>query len=107
MFYFVYEYNKTLCSYWQCLIDWNAHKKNTGSMIRFYNLAPSIKITYMPVAEEPWRFGKHKTCHIILQEVRKHSFSSRSSDSYIHLYVNVWTGAKASNRITLSNPELS
>ena len=24
----------------------------------------------MPVAKEPWRFGKHKTYHIILQEVR-------------------------------------
>ena len=24
----------------------------------------------MPVAKEPWRFGKHKMYHIILQEVR-------------------------------------
>ena len=70
MFYFVYEYNETLCSYWQCLIDCNAQKKNTGSTIRFCNLTLLIKITYMPVAKEPWRFGKHKMYHIILQEVR-------------------------------------
>ena len=35
----------------------------------------------MPVAKEPWRFRKHNTYHIILQEVRKQSFDSRSSDS--------------------------
>ena len=34
----------------------------------------------MPVAKEPWGFGKHKTYHI-LQEVRKKFFfGSRSSD---------------------------
>ena len=35
----------------------------------------------MPVAKEPWGFGQHKAYHIILQEVRKQSFGSRSSDS--------------------------
>ena len=81
MFYFVYESSKILGTYWQCLIDCNAQKKNTGSMIRFCNLASSIEITYMPVAIELRRFGKHKIYHVILQEVRKQSFGSRSSDS--------------------------
>ena len=75
------EASETLGTYWQCLIDCNTQKKNTGSMIRFCNLASSIEITYMPVAIEPRGFGKHKICHIILQEVRKQSFGSRSSDS--------------------------
>ena len=35
----------------------------------------------MPVAIEPRKFGKQKIYHIILQEVRKESFGSRSSDS--------------------------
>ena len=35
----------------------------------------------MPAAIEPRRFGKHKIYHIILQEVGKQSFGSRSSDS--------------------------
>ena len=35
----------------------------------------------MPVAIEARRFGKHKIYHIILQEVRKQFFGSRSSDS--------------------------
>ena len=30
----------------------------------------------MPVAKEPWRFGKHETYHIILQEVRKQSLAA-------------------------------
>ena len=84
MFYLVYERSETLCkllTYWQCPIDCNAQKKNTGSTIRFCNLASSIKITYMPVATEPRRFGKHKIYHIVLQGVRKQSFGSRSSDS--------------------------
>ena len=79
-------------TYWQCLIDCNAQNKNTGSTIRFCNLASSIDITYMPVAIEPKRFGEHKMYHIILQEVRKQkyiilqevrkqSFGSNSSDS--------------------------
>ena len=81
MFYFVYERSETLGTYWQCLIDCNAQKKNTGSTIRFRNLASSIEITYMPVATEPRRFDKLKIYHIILQEARKQSFGSRSSDS--------------------------
>ena len=44
-------------------------------------MAPSIEITYMPLAKEPWRFGKHKTYYTILQEVRQQPFGSRSSDS--------------------------
>ena len=60
-----------MCTYCQCLINCNAQKKNTGSTIRFCNLAPSVEITYMLVAKEPRSFGKHKTYHIILQEVRK------------------------------------
>ena len=63
-----------------CLIDCNAQKKNTGSMIRFCNLASSIEITYMAVAIEPRRFSKHKIYRIILEEVRKQSFGSRNSD---------------------------
>ena len=66
----------------------------------------------MPVAIEARRFVKHKTYHIILQEVRKQSFGSRSSDhdvidknEHFHLQstpcANVWTGTKGSNRITL------
>ena len=82
MFYFVYEWYETLCPYWQCLINYNAQKKITRSMITFCNLAPSIDITCMPVAKELWRFSKHKTYHVILQEVRKQSFGSRSSDSW-------------------------
>ena len=56
----------------------------------------------MLVAVEPRRFGKHKIYHIILQEVTKQSFGSRSSDFHLQstLYANVWTGAKESNRIT-------
>ena len=35
----------------------------------------------MPVAIEPRRFAKHKIYHIILEEVGKQSFGSRSSGS--------------------------
>ena len=35
----------------------------------------------MSVAIELRRFGKHKICHIILQEVRKETFGCRSSES--------------------------
>ena len=76
MLYFVYESSETLCTYWHCLIDCNAQKKNTGSTIRFCNLAPSIEITNISVAKEPRRFGKHKTYHTILQEVRKQSLAA-------------------------------
>ena len=75
------EQSETLCSYLQCLIDCTAQKKITGSTIRFRNLASSIEITYIPVAIEPRRFGRHKIYQIIVQEVRKQSFGSRSSDS--------------------------
>ena len=61
--------------------DCNALKKNTGLMLRFCILESSIEITYMLVATEPIRFCKHKIYHIILQEVRKQSFGSHSSDS--------------------------
>ena len=55
--------------------------ENTGSSIRFCNLATSIEITHMLVAIEPRTFGKHKIYHIILQEMRKESFGNGSSDS--------------------------
>ena len=80
MFYFVYESNETFCTYWQCLIDCNAQKKNTGSMIGFCNLTPSIEITNMTVAKEPRRFGKHISYHTLGSE--KTVFGSRSSDSW-------------------------
>ena len=35
----------------------------------------------MPVAIEPRRFANHKIYHIMLQEVGKQSFGSRSPDS--------------------------
>ena len=40
-------------------------KKNTGSTTRFCNLVSSIEITYMPVAIEPRRLGKHKIYGVI------------------------------------------
>ena len=58
---------------WQCHIDFNAQKENSGSMIRFCNLASSVEIMYVPIAIEPRRFGKHKIYHIIPQEMRKQS----------------------------------
>ena len=62
-------------------IDCNVQKKNTGSKIKFCSLASSIEITFMSVAIEPRRFGKHKIYHIILQEMRKQCFGSCSSGS--------------------------
>ena len=67
----------------------------------------------MPVAIEPRRFGKHRIYHIILQEVRKQSLAAAiqihdviDKNEHFHLQntpcANVWTGAKGSNRITLS-----
>ena len=82
MFYFACEWSGTLCTYWQYLIDCNAQKKNTGSKLRFCNLASSIEITYMPVTIEQRRLCEHKIYHIILQEVRKQRFGSFSSDSW-------------------------
>ena len=66
----------------------------------------------MPVATEPRRFGKHKIYHIILQEVTKHLLAAAvqihdviDKNEHFHLQstpcVNVCTGAKGSNRITL------
>ena len=78
---FCIRMKQNFCTYWQCLIDCNAQKKNTGSTIRFRNFSSTIEITYMPVAIEPRRFGKHKIYHIIHQEVRKQYFGCRSSDS--------------------------
>ena len=94
MFYFVYEWSETLWTYWQCLIDWNAQKENTGSTIRFCNLTSSIEITYMPVAiepsREPRRYGKHKIYHIKLQEVRKQSFGSDSWCNWWSKFLKSW-----------------
>ena len=66
----------------------------------------------MPVEIEPRRFGKHRICHIILQEVRKQSLAAAvqihdviDKNEHFHIqntpWANVWTGAKGSNRITL------
>ena len=80
-------------------------QKNTGSSIRFCNLATCIEITYMLVAIEPRRFGKHKTNHIILQKMRVQIHDVIDKNEHFHLQstpcANVWTGAKVSNRITL------
>ena len=65
MFHFVYKWSETLGAYWQCIIDCNGQKKNTGSTIRLCNLASSFEIIYVTVAIEPKRFGKRKICHII------------------------------------------
>ena len=65
----------------------------------------------MPVAIEPMRFGKHKIYHIMLQEVTKQFLAAAvqihdviDKNEHFHLqsspWANVWTGAKASNRIT-------
>ena len=112
MFYFVYEWSETLGTYWQYLIDCNAQKKNTDSTIRFCNLASSVEITYMPVAIEPRRFGKHKYIisyfkkwenNLLAAAVQIHDVIYKNE--HFHLQstpcANVWTGAKGSNRITL------
>ena len=85
---------KTLCTYQQCLIDCNAHKKNTGSTIRFCNLASSVEITYIQVAIEPRRFGTHKMYHIMPPEVRKQSLSSPSSDLWCSWQKRTFSSAK-------------
>ena len=106
MFYFVYEWSKTLCGYWKYLIDCNAQKKVTGSTLRVSNLASSIEITYMMVA--------HKMYHIILAGSEKTILwepqfrfmmwliESNILICKVHLYSNVCTRAKRSNRITLT-----
>ena len=82
MFYFVYDWSQTLCIYWQYLTDCNAQKKSRGSKLRFWNLASSITITYMLAVIGPRRFCEHQIYHIILQQVKKRSYGSRSSDSW-------------------------
>ena len=88
-------------------------RKITGLTIRFCNLTSSTEITYMLVAIEPRRFGKHKIYHIILQEVRNNLLAAAvqihdviDKNKQFHLQStpcnNVWTGVKGSNRITLS-----
>ena len=91
---FVYEWSETLCTYQQCLIDCNVQKKNTGSTIRFYNLASSIEITYMPVTIEPRRFGKHKMHDFMPDGVRKQSLGSRSSESWCSWQKRTFSFAK-------------
>ena len=103
---FVYEWSETLCTYQQCLIDCNAQKKSTGSTIRFCNLASSIEITYMPVAIEPRRFGKHKMHAVMPREVRKQSLDSHSSESWCSWQKRTFSSAKYTNRITLSTVAL-
>ena len=96
-------------AYWQCHIDFNAQKENSGSKIRFCNLASCIEITYVPTEVEQRRFGKHKIYHIIRQEMRKQSHLAAAvqihdvidKNEHLHLQgtpcANVWTGAKGSN----------
>ena len=66
----------------------------------------------MLVAKEPWRFGKPKTHHIVLQEVIKQFLAAavQIHDAIdkmnifickVHLCANIQTGAKGSNQITL------
>ena len=69
-------------------------KKNKGSTIRFCNLASSIEITYIPVAIEPRRFGKHEMYHIMPQEVTKQSLGTPSSDLLCSWQKRTFSSAK-------------
>ena len=79
MLSFLYVYSDH--SILECYNLFSGVELSMRSFFVICNLASSIEITYMPVAIEPRRFGKHKIYHIILQEVRKQSFGSHSLDS--------------------------
>ena len=73
-----------MSTYWQCLINCNAHKKNTGSTIRFCNFASSIEITYMPVAIEPRNQGDLVSTNYILSYFRKRENNLLAAAVQIH-----------------------